>query len=210
MIRVLLADDHAVVRLGLRQILEDEPGFSVVGEAADGREALAAARKGGWDVLVLDVTMPFMTGLEVLEQLRRGKTMLPVLILTLHPEDEHAVVALRAGAAGYLTKDSAPEKLVDAVRAVAAGRRYISPALAETLAASALGGDRRPPHEKLSPRELRVMCLMARGKTTEEIARAMIISPKTVATFRSRLMDKMGLRTVAELTRYALDRNLID
>jgi two-component system invasion response regulator UvrY len=209
MIRIILADDHSVVRCGLRQIMEDESDLKVVAEAATGREALDAALKKGWDVLVLDISMPDMTGLEVLEQLRRRKPKLPVLILTMHEEDQYAVAALRAGAAGYLTKDSAPGKLVDAVRAIAAGHRYISQTLAETLAASAAEGDLRPPHEKLSPREFRVMCLMARGKTTDEIARALLVSPKTVATFRARMMSKMELRTVAALTRYALEHKLI-
>jgi two-component system invasion response regulator UvrY len=210
MIRVILADDHSVVRRGLRQIMEDESDFSVVDEAATGHQALDAALQKGWDVLVLDISMPDMTGLEVLEQLRRRKPKLPVLVLTMHEEDQYAVAALRAGAAGYLTKDSAPEKLIAAVRAIAAGHRYISPELAETLAASTAGDERRPPHEKLSPREFRVMCLMARGKTTDEIAKALLVSPKTVATFRSRMMDKMELRTIAELTRYALEHKLIN
>jgi two-component system invasion response regulator UvrY len=209
MIRVVLADDHSVVRRGLRQILEDESDLTIVAEAATGREALDAALKKGWDVLVLDISLPDMTGLEVLEQLRRRKPKLPVLILTMHEEYQYALAALRAGAAGYLTKDAAPEKLVTAVRAIAAGHRYISLELAENLAASAAEGDLRPPHEKLSPREFRVMCLMALGKTTDAIAKALLVSPKTVATFRSRMMDKMELRTIAELTRYALDHKLI-
>jgi two-component system invasion response regulator UvrY len=210
MIRVILADDHAVVRRGLRQILEDERDLSIVGEAASGREALDAALDKKWDVLVLDISMPDMTGLEVLEQLRCRKPRIPVLVLTMHPEDQFAVLALRAGAAGYLTKESAPEELVDAVRAVAAGRRYISRKLAETVAASLVEDSGRAPHERLSAREFRVMCLMARGKTTNEIAKALLISPKTVATYRARLMDKLGLTTIAEITRYALSHKLID
>ncbi|MBN1771845.1 MAG: response regulator transcription factor [Deltaproteobacteria bacterium] len=210
MIRVLLADDHAVVRRGLRQILEDERDISIVGEAATGREALEAAVRKGWDVLLLDLSMPDMTGLEVLGQLRRRRPRLPVLVLTMHSEEQFAVLALRAGAAGYLTKDSAPEEMVGAIRAVAAGRRYVSRALAETVAGSLAGDDRRPPHETLSPREFRVLCLMARGKTTDEIAKALLISPKTVATYRARMMDKMALHSIAELTRYALDHKLLD
>jgi two-component system invasion response regulator UvrY len=209
-IRVILADDHLVVRRGLRQILEDERDISIVAEAATGHEALAAALKKGWDVLVLDVSMPDMTGLEVLEQLRRRRPKVPVLVLTMHEGDQYAVAALRAGAAGYLTKDSASEKLVDAVRAVAAGHRYVSRELAETLADSMAADDQRPPHEKLSPREFRVMCLMARGKTTNQIAKALFVSPKTVATFRERMMQKLALHTIAEITRYALDHKLID
>jgi len=209
-IRVILADDHAVVRRGLRQILEDERDLSVVAEAATGRAALEAAMRKGWDVLILDVSMPDMTGLEVLEQLRRRRPKLPVLILTVHAEEQYAALALRAGAAGYLTKESAPGELVDAIRAIAAGRRYIGQVLAETVAGSLAGDDRRPPHEKLSPREFRVMCLMARGKTTDEIAKALFISPKTVATYRARMMEKLALHTIAEITRYALERKLLD
>ncbi|HUW39796.1 MAG TPA: response regulator transcription factor [Rectinemataceae bacterium] len=210
MIKVILADDHSVVRRGLKDILEDERDIRVVAEAASGRETIDAALRVKWDAIVMDISMPEMNGFEVLDQLRRHKPKLGVLVLSMHPELQFAVRALEAGAMGYLTKESAPEELVRAVRAIALGRRYISRNLAETLAARLVETGARPLHERLSAREFRVMCLFASGKSTVQIAQALFLSPKTVATYRSRLMDKMGMRSIAEITRYAIENHLID
>jgi two-component system, NarL family, invasion response regulator UvrY len=210
MIKVIIADDHAMVRRGLRDTVEDEPDIRVVAEAATGRQALDAALRSDWDVLVLDISMPEMNGLEVLEQLRRRKPKIKTLVLSIHPEDEFAVRALQAGAQGYLTKESSSEELVKAVRAVAAGGRYISKSVAEAFATRLVDEGPRPLHEKLSARELRVMCLFADGKSTAEIAQALFLSPKTIATYRARLMDKMGMRTIAEITRYVVEKKLVD
>ena len=210
MINVIIADDHAMVRRGLKETLEDEPDIRVVAEAATGREALDSAMRSGWDVLVLDISMPEMNGLEVIEELRLRRPKLAILVLSMHPEEQFAVRALQAGALGYLNKESAATELVQAVRVVAAGRRYVSGSLAEILAARLGDDDSRPAHEKLSPREFRVMCLLASGKTANQIAQALFLSPKTVATYRARLMEKMGMSTIAAITRYAVQNKLID
>ncbi|MDP3176536.1 MAG: response regulator transcription factor [Spirochaetaceae bacterium] len=210
MIKVLIADDHTVVRRGLKDTLEDEADIIVVAEASTGREALDAAMRPGWDVIVLDISMPDINGFEVIDRLRRQKPKIGVLVLSMHPEEQFAIRALEAGAQGYLTKESAPEELVKAVRSVAAGRRYISEGMARTLAARFLECDDRPAHERLSAREFRVMCLLSSGKSTAQIAQALFLSPKTVETYRSRLMEKMKMHTIAELARYAVENDLID
>ncbi len=210
MIRVIVADDHNVVRRGLRDLLEDERDIEVVAEAATGREALDIALRLEWDVFVMDISMPEMSGFEVIDIVRRHKPKTGVLFLSMHPEEQFAVRALEAGALGYLTKESAPEELVRAVRTIATGRRYISARMAETLATRFLENDTRTLHEKLSAREFRVMCLLASGKTTLQIAQALFLSPKTVETYRMRLMAKMGMHTIAEITRYAVENHLVD
>ena len=210
MIRVIVADDHEVVRRGLTNILEAEADILVVAEASDGQAALDRAMEPGWDVLLLDISMPKLSGLAVIEELRRHKPGAATLVLSVHPEEPYAVQALRAGALGYLNKECAARDLVTAVRAVSAGHRYISTNLAETLAGRLGGDDPRPLHEKLSARELRVLCLLASGQSTSEIATALFLSPKTVATYRGRLMQKMGMATIAEITRYAVRNELID
>jgi len=209
MIKVIIADDHDVVRRGLKGILEDERDLRVVAEAATGRETIDVAMRFEWDVIVMDISMPEMNGFEAIDQLRRQKPKIGVLVLSMHPEAQFALRAMEAGAMGYLTKDSAPEELVRAVRAIAAGHRYISGKLAETLATQLMENDARPLHERLSAREFRVMCLFASGKSTAQIAQALFLSPKTVATYRARLMDKMGMHTIAELTRYSVEHDLI-
>ncbi|HUW69088.1 MAG TPA: response regulator transcription factor [bacterium] len=209
MIRVIIADDHDVVRRGLKEILEDERDMKVVAEAATGREALDIALRLEWDVFVMDISMPEMSGFEVIDMLRRHRPKTDVLFLSMHPEEQFAVRALEAGALGYLTKESAPEELVKAVRTIATGRRYIGGRLAEALATRLVENDARTLHERLSAREFRVMCLLASGKTTTQIAQALFLSPKTVETYRSRLMVKMGMHTIAEITRYALENHLI-
>lgn len=210
MIRVIVADDHQVVRRGLKDILEDEGDIRVVAEAGTGREAFDAAMRPGWDVIVMDISMPEVNGIDVIEMLRRHKPKIAVLILSIHPEEQLAIRAIEAGAQGYLTKESASEELVKAVRTVANGRRYVSEGLAESLVARLLAKDARPPNELLSAREFRVMCLLAIGKSTAQIAQALFLSPKTVETYRARLMKKMGMGTIAEITRYAVENHLID
>jgi DNA-binding NarL/FixJ family response regulator len=208
-IRVLVADDHAVVRRGLKQILTAEPDMTVVAEAADGQEVLDTTRRHPCDVVVLDITMPGRSGLEVLKELKRLRPKLPVLVLSIHPEDQLAVRVLKAGGAGYMTKETAPEELVTAVRAVVRGGRYVSPRLAEKIARD-LGTDLdKPRHERLSDREYEVMCLIASGKTVSEVAERLTLSVKTISTYRARVLEKMGLRNNAELTHYAITNRLV-
>jgi two-component system invasion response regulator UvrY len=210
MIRILIADDHPVVRAGLKQILADAPDIKITGEAADGHEVLARVREGDFDVILLDLTIPGITGIDVLKQVKSEKPALPVLILSVHPEDHYAVRVLRAGAAGYLTKASAPEQLVQAVRKVYQGGKYVSAALAEKLAEELEAGWAHLPHESLSDREYQVLCMIASGKTMTEIAEALALSVKTVSTYRARILEKMRMQTNAELTSYAVKNNLVD
>lgn len=210
MIRVLIADDHAVVRRGVRMVLEGSARIAVAAEAATGVEALEKARKGGIDVAVLDLSMPGPGGLEVLKQMKDEHPRLPVLVLTMHPEDQFAVRSIRAGAAGYITKQSIPEELIKAVETVAAGRRYLTPAVAEALAAEVRHDSGKPPHEELSDREYQVFLRIAGGRTVGEIAEELRLSPKTVSTYRTRILEKTGLRTNAELTHYAFAHKLVE
>jgi len=209
MIRILVADDHAIVRRGLRQIVADESDMQVVGEAQTTQEILDLARQEEWDVIVLNISMPGRGGFEALKALKQTHSKRPVLVLSMYPEDQFAVRAFRAGAAGYMTKESAPEELVQAIRKVVRGGKYVSPSLAEKLAAE-LGEDaERPPHEALSEREYHVLCLLASGKTVTQIAAEMSLSVKTISTYRVRLLEKMRMRTNAEVTRYAIEHRLI-
>ncbi len=210
MIRVLVADDHALVRAGLKQILGKTGEISVVGEARNGQEAMVEARRTPCDVILLDIGMPGRSGLDVLKQLRAEHPDLPVLILTMYPEEQYAVRALRAGAAGYITKDSGPEELVGAVQKVAAGGRYVSMRAAESLAFEVQGRTRQSPHEALSDRELQVLCMIARGKTVKEIAEEFTLSPKTVSTYRARVLTKLNLRNNSEIAYYAVKEGLVD
>ncbi|HEY3304237.1 MAG TPA: response regulator transcription factor [Candidatus Binatia bacterium] len=209
MVKILIADDHPVVRQGLKQVLADEADMKVEGEAANANELLAKVRRESWDIVLLDITMPGRGGLEVLKDLRRERAKLPVLVLSMHPEDQFGLRVLKAGAAGYLTKDSAPEELVKAIRKVCGGGKYISPLLAEQLAVRLDPDEPRPPHEFLSDREYQVMCLIASGKRVGDIAKNLSLSVKTISTYRLRILEKMGVKTNAELTRYAIERALI-
>jgi two-component system, NarL family, invasion response regulator UvrY len=209
-IRVLVADDHAIVRRGLRELLGETPDVEVAAEAATSSEALECVRRQPLDVVVLDLSLPGRGGLDLLADIKAERAELPVLILTVHPEDQYAVRALKAGASGYITKESAPEVLVDAVRRAAAGGRYVSPTLAEKLALYLDGARRCEPHEALSDREFQVFRLLAGGRTVGQIAEELSLSVKTVSTYRSRVLEKMGLRTNAELTQYAFRNNLVD
>jgi two-component system invasion response regulator UvrY len=210
MLRVLIADDHPLLRRGLRQMIQETPDMVVADEAADGREALSKAATGDYDVVLLDITMPFSSGMDVVSQLRIERPTLPVLMLSMHPEEQYAVRALRAGASGYLTKESAPEELVAAIRKVSTGGTYVSASLAERLAAMVQRDGEALPHETLSLREAQVMCMIASGKTVTEAAREMSLSVKTVSTYRARILLKLKMKNNAELMRYALKNRLVE
>ncbi|MBI4427523.1 MAG: response regulator transcription factor [Ignavibacteriales bacterium] len=210
MIRVLIADDHVVVRHGLRKILGEHSDMSVVGEANNATEALALAQNTKADVLLLDITMPDKSGLDILKDLKRAKPKLPVLILSMHPEAQFAVRVLRAGGSGYLTKDAPPEELARAIRKVATGGKYVGSLLAEQLASMTEANIQRPPHEKLSDREFQVLRLIAQGKTLTEIAAILALSVKTISTYRARILDKMNMKSNAEIARYTVEHKLIE
>ena len=210
MLKILIADDHPVFRRGLKQIIDDTSDMTVSDEAINGWEVLSKVRASNYDVVLLDISMPGKDGLEVLAQLKHEKPQLPVLMLSMYPEEQFAVRALRAGASGYLTKESAPDELVGAIRKVSAGGKYVSSALAEELALDLQRGDKQPLHETLSDREYRVMCLIASGKTATEIARELSLSVKTISTYRHRILDKMKMKNSAELTHYTMSRRLVD
>jgi DNA-binding NarL/FixJ family response regulator len=208
--RILIVDDHAVVRKGLRHILADKFRRAEFGEARNAQEALTRVWREKWDVVVLDITMPGRSGLEVLREIKHGKPKLPVLVLSMHPEDQFAVRVLKSGAAGYMTKESAPEELVGAINKILAGGRYVSPSLAEKMTQYLTEESQRSPHERLSNREFQVMRLIASGKTVREIAEENCLSVKTVRTYRQRILEKMDLKRNAELTRYALEHQLVE
>jgi len=207
---VLLADDHAMVRAGLKEILTDTGDIEVAGEATNGQEALAAVRARDYDVAVLDMSMPGRSGLELIRQVKDEKPKLRVLVLTMHSESQYAVRALKAGASGYLTKESAADELVAAIRRVAAGGAYVSPETAERLALDSGARADAPPHTRLSDREFQVFQMIARGRAVGEIARDLKLSAKTVSTHKTRILEKMGLANPAELVRYALEHQLLD
>ncbi len=210
-IRILIADDHAIVREGLKQILADTKDIVVAGHAENGNDAVKLARRGDSDVLLLDISMPDRSGIEVLKQVKKECPRLAVLMLSMHREDQYAIRSLKAGAAGYLNKQSAPAELVDAIRQVAAGRKYVSPALAQELANQVSDENREvPPHETLSDREYQTLIMIASGKTVSDIAAELTLSVKTISMYRSRLLQKMKLRHNAELTHYAIKNHLVE
>ena len=208
MIKVLFAEDHTIVREGLKQILADTKDIIVAGEAADGDEALARIREEDYDVVVMDISMPGKNGLEVLKELKEIRPGLPVLILSMYPEDVYAVRSFRNGASGYLSKESAPTELIGAIRKVSAGKRFVSAALAEKLVVNLGDETGKPLHAKLSEREYQILCLIASGKTGKEIAAELSLSAKTVSTYRTRILEKMDLKNNAELTHYAIQNGL--
>ncbi len=208
--RILIGDDHAVVRRGLKQILADEFPKAVFGEAINGTEVLDRIWKQPWDLLLLDVTMPGRSGPEILKEVKRVRPKLPVLVLSVHPEDQYAVRVLKAGAAGYLTKEAAPEELANAVRKVLAGGRYVSASLAEKLAAGLATETDKSPHEGLSDREFDVLRMIGSGKTVKEIASELSLSVKTVSTYRVRVLQKLEMKNNAELTRYVIQNRLAE
>ena len=211
MIKVLLADDHSIVRAGLRRIVEESGDMEVVAEAADGREAIRQVRSGAPDVVVVDISMPGLDGLEVVTQLQAHDPDLPTIILTMHEEAQYVVRAIEAGAMGYITKQSAPERLVDAIRSVHAGKRYLTAEAMEALALRvAKGAKGKSPLDSLSMRELQVLRRLALGHTNHEIAESYNISVKTVDTYRARLLKKLDLRNNAELARFATQNRLVE
>jgi DNA-binding NarL/FixJ family response regulator len=207
--RILITDDHAVVRQGLKQILAEEFKRAEFGEASTVQEAIDKVWKENWDVVVLDITMPGRSGLEVLKEIKKSRPKLPVLMLSMHPEDQFAVRLLKIGASGYMTKESAPNELVGAVKKVVAGGRYVSPALAEKMASYLAIDVQTPPHERLSDREFLVLRLIASGKTPTAIAKELGLSVKTISTYRMRILEKMSMANNAELTHYAVQNQLV-
>lgn len=208
--KVLIADDHPVVRRGLKQVLDAEEGVEVVAEAKDGQELIAHCGRLAWDVAVIDYNMPGKAGVELVKELKRRFPTRPVLVLSMYPEDRYALRLLKAGAAGYLNKESAPEELIGALRKVASGGRYVSAALGEKLATAVAGGDDKPLYENLSDREYQIMWLLASGKTVGDIARELYLSPNTVSTYRTRILGKLKVKNNAELMRYAIRHQLVE
>lgn len=208
MIRVFIADDHAIVRKGLCQIIEETEGIEVVGQATNGDEVLEQVMKAEWDVLVLDLSMPGRSGLDVIQAVRDLRPKMPILVLSMHPEDQYAVRLLKNGIAGYLNKETALDNLVSAIRKVVAGGKYVSEALAEKLAFDLTGSSDKGSHQSLSDREYRVLCMIGEGKSVSQIAEELFISVKTVSTYRTRILEKMSLKTTADLIRYAVENDL--
>jgi two-component system invasion response regulator UvrY len=209
-LKILIADDHAVVRQGLKQILGGIPELSLVGEADNGESALDKLRAENWDVLVLDMSMPGRGGLDILKDVRRERPQTRVLVLSMHPEDQFAVRLLKAGASGYLTKESAPEELINAVRKVMTGGKYVSATLAEKLAFDVDRDADQPLHETLSDREFQVLRMMASGQTVQQIADELLLSAKTISTYRARVLEKLKLKSNAELIYYAIQNRLVE
>jgi len=210
MIKVLVVDDHAIIRKGLKQILDDTGDMRVTGEADCGMQAIQMAQTEAYDLILLDISLPDKHGVEVLKQLKLNHPQLAVLILSMHAEDQYAVRAMKAGAAGYLNKQSVPAQLVDAIRQVAAGKKYISNELAQQLAQGLTEGFQELLHQTLSNREYQTLCLLASGKKLSEMAEIMSLSAKTVSVYRARLLDKMKLKNNAEAIQYAISNHLLE
>ncbi len=208
MIRLLVADDHAIVRKGIEQIIEETDDIRVADQAGSGQEVLEKVMKHEYDVVLLDISMPGRDGLEILKEVKSQRPKLNVLMLSMYPEEQYAVRALRSGASGYLTKESAPDELVAAIRKVSSGNKYVSASLAEKLAEELDNKSGQPLHRKLSDREYRIMCMIASGKKQTEIADELALSIKTVSTYRTRLLRKMNMKTNSEITRYAIENKL--
>lgn len=209
MIRILIADDHAVVRQGLRHVLSSSPDIVVAAEAADGFDVLEKIRKEAFDLVCLDLSMPNLSGIDLIKRIKLDCNTLPILVLSMHNEAQFAARALKAGAAGYLTKDSDPETLIGAIRKVASGRKFIDPTLVDELIFEKILTDERPPHEQLSDREFQIVRLIAQGESLNQIAGKLSLSAKTISTYKARSMQKLGLSNHTELVRYALDHQWI-
>jgi len=209
-IRILIADDHAIVRAGLKQFVADQIDMQVTGEAANGDEAIALVRAQDFDVVLLDISMPDRNGIDTLKAIKQMRPELPVLMLSGHAEEQYAVNLLRAGASGYLNKETASTQLVGAVRTAVQGRKYVSPSLAQVLAEGVTGRGGEPLHAQLSPREFQIFCKLAAGQAVSQIADELHLSVKTVSTYRTRVLEKMGMRSNADLTYYAVKNGLID
>ena len=210
MIRILIADDHAIVRAGLKQFVADQADMSVVGEAATGAETVSLVRTEPYDVVLLDISMPDRNGVDTLKQLKQIRPEMPVLMLSAHAEEQYAVNLLRAGAAGYVSKETASTQLVQAIRTVTRGRKYVSPDLAQVLADGVTGQGEAPLHASLSQREFQIFCKLAGGMPVSKIAQELFLSVKTVSTYRSRVLEKMAMKTNADLTYYAIKNRLIE
>ena len=210
MIKILIADDHTIVRRGLKQIISETHDMMIADEAGSGEELLEKVSDDRYDVVLLDISLPGKNGLEVMKQLRRNKSKLPVLMLSIYPEEQYAMRALKAGASGYLTKESAPEELVTAIRKVFHGGKYVSSSLVEKIIFELDVQDERPSHMMLSDREYQVMCLFASGRKVTEIAGQLSLSIQTISTYKSRIFEKMNMYTIAEIVRYAVEHSLIE
>lgn len=210
MIKILIADDHGIIRKGIKQILSRTSDIEVTAEASTGQEALEKIWTSHFDLVILDISLPGRNGLEILKQIRSQKPKLPVLILSMYPEEQYAVRVLRAGASGYLTKESDKNELVEAIRRIAEGKKYITPSLAEKLASELEPSNDKALHERLSDREYHILCLIAKGKSSNEIAEELALSVKTVSTHRARVLEKMGMKSNAELTYYAVQSKLVE
>ena len=210
MINIVIVDDHAILRRGLSQIISESGDMKVVGEAENSAQALRLLREQPCDVMLLDITLPDRNGIETLKLVRKEQPKLPVLMLSMHPENQYALRALKAGAAGYLTKQSAASQLVSAIRQVNSGRKYVTPAVAEELANSFDRDSERPAHEQLSMREYQTMCMIASGQSLTDMAARMSLSVKTVSVYRARVLEKMRLKNNAEITHYAIKNQLVE
>lgn len=208
-VKILVGDDHAIVREGMIRLLREEFPAADFGEAKCGVDVLDLVRQKSWDVIIMDITMPGRSGLEILKQLRSESIGTPVLVLSMYPEDQYAVRVMRAGASGYLTKDTASEELVQAVKRVLSGKKYISESLAEKLADNLDGRAEKSIHELMSDREYQVMCMIASGKTVSEIAEELSLSVPTISTYRARILEKLSMKTNAEITRFAIETGLV-
>ena len=211
MIKIVIADDHDIVRAGLKQIISDTRDMKVTGESGCAEQLIELIKKNNYDVVLLDLKMPGMNGLDAIKHIKALKPDLPVIVLSMHAEDQYAVRTIRAGASGYITKETASENLVAAIKKAVAGGRYISPALAESLADSiAWGGIDTPLHDNLTDREFQVMCMIASGKSVSEIASELFLSVKTISTYRQRLLTKMNMKNNSEITHYVIKNNLLE
>ena len=209
MMHILIVDDHPSFRRGVKEILAEELDSAKIGEAGDAREMLDLLRRKRWDLVIMDISMPGQPGPEALKALKEACPSLPVLVLSMHPEDQYAIRMFKAGADGYLTKASAPSELVSAIKKVMAGGQYVSPALGEKLAVTVKSGLEQALHERLSDREYQVLCMIASGKTVSEIAETIHLSITTISTYRARILEKMSMKNNAELTRYAMQEGLV-